>query len=846
MGSEEPVFELVLLSGVAVLSALWGARQLLEGPARWPWCLPTLSLATLVVVGSLQTISLSKTIIRGISPGTAASFDRLLPAERETLRSGEPLAATPLPAGHALSHYPGVTRREVIHLLAVLALFVVTRENASIGRLKRLSILALANGSLVSLIGLFLAFYSQGREMIYGLIPVQGANFGPFIYRNHYACYTNLCIGMGLGLFFAAGARRAPGAKRIWIGAALVLMIGGLIYCQCRGGILVLVVTGLAVLVWQRTVPGLRSFVGGLAMAAAAALLLSVLGFDWGKARLASVWDNSVLNDARFDIWAGVFPRIAGFPLLGAGYGTYPYIDQPTQGRSDYHVMDYAHNDYLEGLLEGGVVRLTLSVWAVVLVLCYAGRAVRLGSGEQKGLALGGTIAFGTLVIHMAGDYVIHLPAITFLATVLSAHLCALGRSSLPTPAPINSRLLRGVSMKESGNQTLGRIVAIASCLGAIAVGGVIALDGWRSYRSHRLLLAGLGVGVGRQRPVPADRIACLEAAVAYSPECARLRALLGDAHLDCYEERREECQTENDVALGVDAFLFAASAKGSSGFAAALVDASRCVAAARTRAEKADRICAESAAIHISAALSQHVLARDLCPLMAKPHVRIAANREWFAHADTRATYLGRAHSLVPHDAELWYLGGVQEMADGQPRQAARSWKRSLTVSEDYLQPILAHASLSFSPEQVMDQVLPDNPNQIMAAADLFFPETADLSRRRPFLEKAVDLLNHPEGSLLARDYALRARLNRSLNLIANAVADYQTALTREPAQSDWRYELAALLVGQGRSTEAQRELQAVLRSDPGHTDALKLTKSLSQGTNPKRTDPHRDHRAE
>ena len=46
---------------------------------------------------------------------------------------------------------------------------------------------------------------------------------------------------------------------------------------------------------------------------------------------------------------------------------------------------------------------------------------------------------FTTLVIHSFGDFGLHIPAITLLATVLSAHLCALGdtgRESPPDAAP--------------------------------------------------------------------------------------------------------------------------------------------------------------------------------------------------------------------------------------------------------------------------------------------------------------------------------------------------------------------------------------------------------------------------
>src|SRR5207248_1938624 len=47
-------------------------------------------------------------------------------------------------------------------------------------------------------------------------------------------------------------------------------------------------------------------------------------------------------------------------------------------------------------------------------------------SDQTGGLALGGLIGLSTLLIHSFVDFGIHIPAIALLATVLSAHLCAL------------------------------------------------------------------------------------------------------------------------------------------------------------------------------------------------------------------------------------------------------------------------------------------------------------------------------------------------------------------------------------------------------------------------------------
>jgi hypothetical protein len=87
--------------------------------------------------------------------------------------------------------------------------------------------------------------------------------------------------------------------------------------------------------------------------------------------------------------------------------------------------------------------------------------------------------------------------------------------------------------------------------------------------------------------------------------------------------------------------------------------------------------------------------------------------------------------------------------------------------------------------------------------------------------------------------DYALRGRLNRSLGRLDDAVADYQTALARDSSRADWRCELAAVLLVQGRPAEAEREALTVLRADPGHGEARKLAQGLSRGGNPEKDRP-------
>jgi tetratricopeptide (TPR) repeat protein len=280
-------------------------------------------------------------------------------------------------------------------------------------------------------------------------------------------------------------------------------------------------------------------------------------------------------------------------------------------------------------------------------------------------------------------------------------------------------------------------------------------------------------------------RIACLEAATAAMPSSARLHALLGEAHLRCYEERRAE------------------------------------------HAEETSRL----AQAHLLPGLRQYIAARDLCPLAARPHLRIAAHREWLARADARTDYLDRAASLVPWDPELWYLRGVQEVADGRQEQACRSWHRCLELSDQYLEPILDRSRAVFEPAVIASEVVPADPRVLLAAAVYLVPAPDAVAERRPFLDRALALLAEQAGPVKAQDLHLKARIHDELGQPSQALAAYAEALDRNPFQLTWRCEMAGLLARQGRLHDAEREVRVVLHAQPDNKEARAVLDTVLRG---------------
>ena len=434
--SVEPEHVFLLDVGVATLMVLWGAAMLLEGKLAWRRSPVLGCLAALVVLGLWQIMLLPEGLLGGISPATARLYHKILPAEPEVLPFGEPRDDPSPTAGSTLSVYPEATRSELARLVAVLLLFAVVRQRvASVASLRRLSLLALANGTLLAVFGL-VQFFSSDPHTVFWTVSTAGAVFRPFVNQNHYAFYVNVCISLGVGLLLARlGARvgagpaldRAsrvrrpagsqgiaslslrslgplPEAETLGIAFALALMMSSVVVSLSRGGLLAL--AGgllLGLLIW--TLQSGWSAQGKIFLLTPAVVLALVqwFGFEQIATRLETLRGGEVLNEGRLTFWSQALPLVRDFPAWGTGFGTYDFLNR--MARRDAVgagvMVEHVHNDYLEVLVEFGLPGLLAIVLAVVLAFRLGFRAVRRDRGRPvSGLALGALIGLATIAIH--------------------------------------------------------------------------------------------------------------------------------------------------------------------------------------------------------------------------------------------------------------------------------------------------------------------------------------------------------------------------------------------------------------------------------------------------------------
>jgi O-antigen ligase len=215
---------------------------------------------------------------------------------------------------------------------------------------------------------------------------------------------------------------------------ALALMLVGVLFSLSRGGFVALVGGFTFCLLVRLSCRGwsLRWGAGLLCLGLALGLG-GWLGLGQVEARLGTLWHGKALQESRMPVWSDALRPVTDFPLWGAGYGTYQFVEPlyRTTALLANEIIDHVHNEYLEVLVEGGLVGLVLALLAIGLILRQGYRAARGHTSRRaRALALGALLAFVTVVIHSVGDFGLHIPAIALLTAVICAQLSALGEGA--------------------------------------------------------------------------------------------------------------------------------------------------------------------------------------------------------------------------------------------------------------------------------------------------------------------------------------------------------------------------------------------------------------------------------
>jgi tetratricopeptide (TPR) repeat protein len=328
-----------------------------------------------------------------------------------------------------------------------------------------------------------------------------------------------------------------------------------------------------------------------------------------------------------------------------------------------------------------------------------------------------------------------------------------------------------------------------------------------------------------------------LEAAARVAPGDAEVHSDLGQAYLDRGQELREhfvdELRRWDQVGL-TGLALFASGPVPAAATMAAWRDVPRPYAVRLSAGRRK-----ETYQHSVLPALRHFAMARRLCPLLPRPHMRFAAHAGEMVSHDPPVKYWERALKLAPFDPDLWYFAGVQLIHEGRAEEAWSDWKESLKLTpkpkydhqlrkyRDRLASIIAavgtggtghpsDADARRRAEVLLRDILPDRPDDLVAAATIIDPKLSANGPVRPLLDRALALLADSQDGLTGEDYFLKGQIHEALGDDDGAVRAYKHALTYAGSRPEWRRQLVKLLMSRARWKEAQTELPALLRAMP------------------------------
>ena len=342
------------------------------------------------------------------------------------------------------------------------------------------------------------AHVALGAETLYGWYrPTEAspALFGPLLNPNHFGGFMAMGALLSAGLFFHDAQ---ASLRRVGWAALTLLCVATTMLSQSRGAALSL---GLGAVAFAIAMLGQRMGAGPkrrnppgemwrtkVPMAVFATCVVALVIYSSAEKVSSQIIDTQVteLGDrhSKFAAWRSSITLVAETPWVGIGRGALEPVFTRVHGASSYHTFSHLENEYVQAVVEWGVVgSVTIGVFIMWLVLSMVRRWHR---GPLAASALGALLA---VAAQNAVDFSLSLPALALCTVALAATL-----AYVPVEDIAKNRG-RGVS-SSSSDRTNGpgwprmfwRSALVAALLGA---GAIMLLPTSRSVaESHDLLTA--------------------------------------------------------------------------------------------------------------------------------------------------------------------------------------------------------------------------------------------------------------------------------------------------------------------------------------------------------------------
>ena len=329
-----------------------------------------------------------------------------------------------------------VARLEGIRVMVYASLFFIIVNN-----LHRQETVNLVGYTLIFL-AMGIAFYAcyqyfTGNDHVWHFQNpfYRGRGTGTYINPNHLAGFLEMVLPLAMA--YTIVGRMKP-LLRVLVGYSAFVILVGVGVSLSRGG-------------WLATGGALVAFVivllfhRGYRLIGASLLAVLILGGAFVAPKFIKIQQRaeSALREAsdqeysRYLLWRPALELWSENKYFGAGPGHFDYRFRSVRPQEIQKRPDRAHNDYLNTLVDWGVVGAALAGMALALLFLgvrkswrhVGGVAPDLGSRRSNRFAfvMGATFGLLALVLHSVVDFNMHIPANAILAVslmaLLSSHL---------------------------------------------------------------------------------------------------------------------------------------------------------------------------------------------------------------------------------------------------------------------------------------------------------------------------------------------------------------------------------------------------------------------------------------
>lgn len=338
----------------------------------------------------------------------------------------------PLASGEraAISYNSFATGQAMTKILASLVFFLLFASFVHNDERRDVTVkVILAVCVLIALVGIGQAFIGKALW--------QRGSFGPFVNRNHFSGFLEMGVGLAGGLLIGRSVKRELMAV---YASCLLILCAGIVLSASRGGMLALgaeilflaVVAVPLVLGSGKQRPGkgavlIRS-VGALILGAAAIVgslflvgsegLVRNISQNTGEAESARPIEERF---SRRDIWSATASIVRDHPWLGVGLGAFQYAYPRYDPSSGAQRVEQTHNDYLQALVDGGIVGGLMALAFVVILFARGFIAAQTHHRRRRSIVLGALAGCFAIAVHSFVDFNLQITANAQLFLALAA-----------------------------------------------------------------------------------------------------------------------------------------------------------------------------------------------------------------------------------------------------------------------------------------------------------------------------------------------------------------------------------------------------------------------------------------